>query len=150
MTDAMSLASIRGDVHSVRMGRITLTFKPDHAGSAYSLCESLSEPGAVGADPHRHASYEETHIVIEGEYEFTIGPEVVRLGPGGMAYMPRGVLHAIRKVDQGVGRQLIVSSPAGVFEAFIREVVAARAEAEAQGLTFDIRPVAERHDVEFV
>jgi mannose-6-phosphate isomerase-like protein (cupin superfamily) len=139
----------RGEGRSYRMGRITLTFKADDPNSAYSICETVNEPGGVGASPHRHPTYEETHIVIEGEYEMTVGDTVVRLGPGGMAFMPKGVLHAMRKLNEGTGRQLIVSSPTGVFEAFIADVTSSREAAEAASQPFDFGAVAARHGVEF-
>ncbi len=132
----------RGEGRSYQLGRITMIFKADDPDAGYSVCETLSHPGGIGASLHRHVTYEETHIVIEGEYEFRLGEEVFRLGPGGMAFMPKGIVHSSTKLNDGIGRQLIVSSPAGVFEAFIAEAsVAPSAE---------FRSIAAKHGVEFV
>jgi len=131
------------------MGRITMTFKPDDPNASYSICETVNHPGGVGASPHRHPTYEETHIVIEGEYEFRLGEETVRLGPGGMAYIPKGMIHSMRKLNDDIGRQLIVSSPVGFFESFIAETTTARAAADVSHQLFDFRSVAAKYGVEF-
>ena len=114
-----------GEGRSYRMGRITLTFKSSDAEAGYSICETVEGPGITGASPHRHYTYQETHIVIEGEYECRLGSETFVLGPGGMTFAPKGMLHGMRKLGDGVGRQLLISSPAGVFESFVAEVTAA-------------------------
>jgi quercetin dioxygenase-like cupin family protein len=141
----------KGEGRSYQMGRITLTFKSgDDAG--YSICETVNHPGGTGASLHRHSSYQETHIVIEGEYEFQVRDQIVRLGPGGMAFMPKGVVHGVKKISDGIGRQLIVSSPAGVFEAFVAEVTAAQVDtgdANRAG-SVDFRGIAAKHGIEFI
>ena len=59
-----------GEGKTYRLGRITLNFKVSAAdtGGAYTLCEAI-EPPEAGAGLHRHATYDETHIVCEGRYE---------------------------------------------------------------------------------
>ena len=64
-----------------RMGCITMTFKSDDKGAGYGACETVNHPGGVGASPHRHATYHETHIVVvEGEYEIPVGDEIFQIG----------------------------------------------------------------------
>lgn len=68
-----------------------------------------------------------------------------------MAFMSNGVIHSMWKLNDGVGRQIIVSSPAGVFEANIAEVTAAETEtvtANRAG-SADFRTIAARHGIEF-
>ncbi|CAN7420093.1 cupin domain-containing protein [Phyllobacterium sp. LjRoot231] len=141
----------RGEGRTYQMGRITLSFKASE-DAGYSICETVDAPGGTGASLHRHPTYQETHIVMEGEYEFQIGDQIVRLGPGGMAFMPKGVVHGIRKISEGISRQLIISSPAGVFEAFVAEVAAAQVDtgnADRAG-SLDFRAICAKHGIEFI
>src|SRR6476646_1446579 len=63
-----------GEGKSYQLGRIKLTFKTSaiDSSNAYTLCEAI-EPPEAGAGLHRHASYDETHIVCEGQYEARLG-----------------------------------------------------------------------------
>src|ERR671916_511421 len=54
--------------------------------------------------------------------------EELRLGPGELAFAPRGIPHSQRRVVPRTGRLLILTAPAGL-EGFFREL----AEAEASG-----------------
>ena len=49
----------------------------------------------------------------------TLGEREFRLGPGEAIFAPRGVPHAQRRVEPGVGRELVVLTPGG-FEQFFR------------------------------
>ena len=142
----------RGEGRSYRIGRITLTFKSCDVNAAYSVCETVSDPGITGAGLHRHASYEETHIVVEGDWEFQLGDETVHLSPGGMAFMPKGMVHGFKKVSDGIGRQLIISSPAGIFEAFMAEIAGAQVDSGSptRASSADFRAIAAKHGVEFI
>ena len=74
----------------------TLTFKTSATGpgSAYTLCEAV-EPPDSGAGLHRHASYDETHIICEGRYEARLGDETLQLSAGDMFFAPRGTPHSL-------------------------------------------------------
>src|SRR5437870_12636470 len=109
-----------GEGRKYQIGRITLMFKTgpaDNAG-AYTLCEAIEPPGS-GAGLHRHASYDETHIICEGRYEARLGEAPLRLGSGEMFFAPRGTPHSITCLGPETGRELMISSPGGIFEAFI-------------------------------
>jgi mannose-6-phosphate isomerase-like protein (cupin superfamily) len=142
----------RGEGNSYQLGGITFTFKRVDSDSAYSVFETVSEKPSTGAGLHRHWNYEETHVVIEGEYEFYLGDQSFTLGPGGMVYIPRGVVHGMLKLNAGIGRQLVISAPAGIFEAFVAEVAAAQVDtgsAKRDGAT-DFKKIAAQHGIEFV
>jgi mannose-6-phosphate isomerase-like protein (cupin superfamily) len=139
---------------SFRLGRITLTFKttgPDSRG-AYTLCEAIEPPGS-GAGLHRHATYDEMHIVCEGRYQCRLGDHELELGPGEMMFAPRGTAHSIKSVGPDTGRELIISSPGGVFEAFIAEVAGPADETTgtfSQGAAKDFRAIAAKYGIEFL
>jgi quercetin dioxygenase-like cupin family protein len=66
-----------------------------------------------------HASYDETHIVCEGQYEARLGNQTLQLSAGDMFFAPRGTPHSIKCLGPETGRELMISSPGGVFDAFI-------------------------------
>ena len=137
-----------GEGRKYQLGRITLMFKTgpaDNAG-AYSLCEAI-EPPDSGAGLHRHATYDETHIICDGQYECRLGDQTLRLGPGDMMFVPRGTPHSVKSLGPQDGREIIVSSPSGVFDAFIDEVVAAMAKS---GGTADFQAIAAKYGIEFL
>jgi mannose-6-phosphate isomerase-like protein (cupin superfamily) len=95
-------------------------------GGAFSVIEEV--PPMVDTPLHVHANEDEVFYVLEGEHVVQCGNAEFHLGPGGMAFLPRGIPHSQRRVVPGQGRQLVLTSPPG-FEGFFREL----AEAERQG-----------------
>lgn len=81
------------------------------------------------AVPHVHAMEDETVYVLEGEITLQIGPEAHELGPGGFAFLPRGIPHAI-SLRTPVWKGMSVSSPGGIFDSIIKDRTAARAAGE--------------------
>jgi mannose-6-phosphate isomerase-like protein (cupin superfamily) len=111
------------DGTTYQLGRMTLTFKttaPDNGG-AYTLCETIEPPGS-GAGLHRHVSYDETHVICEGHFDCQLGESTLKLGAGEIMFVPKGTPHSVKSVGPENGRELIISSPGGIFDAFIDEV----------------------------
>ena len=136
-----------------QLGRITLWFKsiPGGAQGDYSICETKSTTHGTGASLHRH-TYDEWHMILEGNYEGQVGEEVRHLGPGDMLFAPRGTVHGLKNLGPGVARQLGITSPAGVFEAFIAEVVNSQVDSgdpSRRGAP-EFREIAAKHGIEFV
>jgi len=102
---------------------VLATYKiPSHkTGGAYALFEVATQPGA-GPPPHIHHREDESFYVIEGDYEFLIGRETLRVGAGTLLYVPKGTLHAHQGVGEGVGRMLVTQTPGGLYECFFEEV----------------------------
>ena len=59
--------------------------------------------------------------MLEGEYEFLVGGEALRSGPGSLLYVPKGTLHAHRVVGGQAGRMLVTQTPGGLYERFFEE-----------------------------
>ena len=77
---------------------------------------------------HIHAGEDEFFYAVEVEHVITVGEREHRLAPGQGVFAPRGVPHAQRRVESGVGRMLLIVSPGG-FEGFFRRLAEAdRAE----------------------
>jgi mannose-6-phosphate isomerase-like protein (cupin superfamily) len=107
----------------LRFGEVEVTIKVpgESTGGAYSVIE---EADPVDTPAHVHEREDELFIILEGEHVIAVGDEEFRLGPGEMAFAPRGVPHAQRRVKPRTGRLLAVLSPAG-FEGFFRDLAQA-------------------------
>jgi mannose-6-phosphate isomerase-like protein (cupin superfamily) len=77
---------------------------------------------------HVHRNEDELFYVLEGEHVFQVGEDEFQVGPGGLAFAPRSIPHAQRRVEPRLGRTLTMVSPAG-FEGFFREL----SDAESDG-----------------
>ena len=80
-----------------------------------------------GPARHLHTDQDEWFYCLEGEFVFEVGDERMRLGPGDSLFGPRRVAHVWAHVGTGLGRILVVFTPAGRMEAFFREVTKANA-----------------------
>ena len=103
----------------------TVIIRGDPAGALLDVAviEEIVPP-SVGAPLHRHSKEDEVSYVVEGMFRFWRGGEVLDVGPGGIAFLPRHQVHTFKNIGTGPGRLLTVILPAG-FERFF-EVVAER------------------------
>jgi mannose-6-phosphate isomerase-like protein (cupin superfamily) len=114
--------------------------------------------GAACAEPvtlrlHRHPSYDETHIICEGHYDCQLGEQMLKLGPGDMMFVPKGTPHSVKSIGPETGRELIISSPGGIFDAFIDEVVTSMTNSGSptrSGPATDFRAIAAKYGIEFL
>lgn len=100
----------------------TVIIRRDPAGAPVdaAVVEEVVPPG-VAAPLHRHAREDEVSYVVEGAFRIWRGDEVLDLGPGGVALLPRHQAHTFKNVGAGPGRLLTVILPAG-FERFFEAV----------------------------
>lgn len=142
-----------GAGRTVHLGNIILSFKDVAAAplGACSICVSESQPGS-GAAPHRHWSYGEWHIILEGKYKCRLGNEIHDVVAGDMVYAPPGSVHGFRNVGEGTGRQLLISWPPNHFEAFMTEIAGGATDTgrPGSGSATDFRRIAASYGVEFV
>lgn len=82
----------------------------------------MDVPPGVGPPLHRHPDLDEAMFVLEGTVVVRLGDVEHELGPGGFAWMPRGVPHAFANVGQDTARWLGVISPPGRMEEFFQAV----------------------------
>ena len=111
----------------LRFGPVTIAvhLPADLTGGAFCVMEEL--PPLADTPAHIHANEDEYFHIVEGEHVITIGDEEHRLGPGEGIFAPRGIPHAQRRVESGVGRHLVVFAPGG-FEGFFRHLASAEAD----------------------
>jgi quercetin dioxygenase-like cupin family protein len=148
MSDTKHLLHFRSmEGKAYQLGPLKMAFKRndvDGEGS-YSMFESLEVPGASVA-LHRHRTFQETFIVLDGSFLFEVDGERRSLGKGEMLVIPRGATHGFMCTSPEPGRMLTISSPAGVFEAFVADISAAN----ASGSEAEARAVFARHSFELL
>jgi DNA-binding transcriptional MerR regulator/uncharacterized cupin superfamily protein len=76
--------------------------------------------GSAGGPSHLHREQDEWVYVLEGQLEFHLGEQEVRLGPGESIFVPRGVPHVWAYLGDEPCRILNVYQPAGRMEDFFR------------------------------
>ncbi len=125
--------------------RQTMHFKLTavESGGELTVFEDLIAP-QTGPPLHVHATENEAYYVLEGEFEFTSGENVVRGGPGTFVHSPRGIPHRFFNVGATPGRMLFSFTPGGI-EAFFREVSDKKAT-DPKSMT----EIAARHGIEIL
>jgi mannose-6-phosphate isomerase-like protein (cupin superfamily) len=94
-------------------------------GGAFTIIEEISP---LDTPLHVHENEDEIFYALEGDHVVRVADDEFEIGPGELAFGPRGVPHSQRRAVPRSGRILIMTSPAG-FEGFFREL----AEAEGAG-----------------
>ncbi|MHB1523653.1 MAG: cupin domain-containing protein [Candidatus Dormibacteria bacterium] len=87
------------------------------AGQLAVVEEVITEPNATPL--HIHPADEQTFIVLEGSLRVWVGGERHEVDAGGIAFLPRGIPHAVR-VTSTPARLLVLGIPAGEEELFRR------------------------------
>jgi uncharacterized cupin superfamily protein len=100
---------------------VSFKVRSETTNGAYALFETVT-PVNAGSPPHRHALEDESFYVLEGEYTFLAGEEVVVLGAGGSIFVPRGMVHAFSNKGDVPARMLIINSPGYLHEGFFSEL----------------------------
>jgi quercetin dioxygenase-like cupin family protein len=80
------------------------------------------EPGEVGPDPHIHRRHSDAFYLLEGELEFTLGPDLktVTALPGTFAAAPPNLVHTFRNASDSTAIFLNLHAPSMGFGDHIR------------------------------
>jgi mannose-6-phosphate isomerase-like protein (cupin superfamily) len=140
-----------GEGKTFKIGRMSMTFKTTAAEgwNAYTVCEAI-EPPECGAGYHSHPTYDETFIICEGRYDFRLGESLLKLGPGDVVFVPRGTPHGFVSTGPAVGRQIIISSPGGVFDAMIAEITMLDTGSPTRQASEEAKAIANKYGLEFL
>src|SRR5215213_8249012 len=120
--------------------------KTQETRGAYSVLESVVQP-STGPEPHRHSREEEGFYVLEGQYEFRVGTQVIKAGPGDFLFAPRNVPQTYKNVGTTPSRHLTIVSPGGL-ESFFAErgsasegdtIISSRIPSKIQGSSGKVR-----------
>ena len=100
------------------LAEIKLTQEAGNA--AMSVVEFLTPPGDM-PPLHLHNTDDEVWAILEGEVSFFVGNnDPVRVGAGGVAFGPKGVVHTYRVESDEPARMLVTCTP-GDFAGFVAE-----------------------------
>ena len=88
----------------------------DTAGDC-SVFETTTPPGC-GSPPHVHRREDELFYVLDGEFEFQVGPRTIRAGQGSFLIAPRDIPHRFQNAGATPGKLLIVVTPPGIEKFF--------------------------------
>jgi mannose-6-phosphate isomerase-like protein (cupin superfamily) len=111
---------------------------------AYSLIEYSHRPGAPGPPPHVHREHEEAFFVLEGELTLAVGPDLVTVGPGQTAVVPRGQVHQPSNRSDRPVRFVFLSSPP--MDEFFAELARLVTRTGGQPPASDLAELGERYD----
>jgi mannose-6-phosphate isomerase-like protein (cupin superfamily) len=78
---------------------------------AYALIQYTHAPGSAGPPAHVHHDHEEAFYVLDGELTVKVGAEIITVGPGDFALVPRGTLHQPSNRGQSPVRFFFITSP---------------------------------------
>jgi quercetin dioxygenase-like cupin family protein len=81
--------------------------------------ELIEYTGPAQPPPHVHQGREEVFYVLSGQFTFTLGTEILNVGPGGTVFVPRGTRHGFTATEGA--KALFVVAPAGL-EGFFEEL----------------------------
>jgi mannose-6-phosphate isomerase-like protein (cupin superfamily) len=87
----------------------------------FEVIEFACDPEFGPVDPHVHPDKFDSFYILEGELEFTIGDETVRVGRGSFVAAPPGVRHGFRNPGPGRARFLNVHAPSDGFIERVRK-----------------------------
>ena len=108
-----------GEGRSVDLGVVSMRVLAagDATGSAFTLAEFYGEGEGLWTVPHRHEGFEESFLVLDGLFTFSVGDDRIEATSGTYVLVPRGTAHAIEAAPGG-GRFLTLMVPGGLEEMF--------------------------------
>src|SRR5919204_313481 len=80
-----------------------------------ALIEFDLSPEFDGPPPHAHDDHVDSFYVLDGEADFLVGDEWMRLGAGSFVAAPIGVVHAFTNRGPGRARLLNIHAPSTGF-----------------------------------
>jgi len=89
-------------------------------GGVMSVVESVVQPGS-GPPKHVHTREDELFYVLQGTFKIWRGDDILEVGEGAVAFLPRDVPHTYQNIGESPGRLLAIITPGG-FDGFFREV----------------------------
>ena len=98
-------------------------------GQSVTLFEQSVPAGSKNSWLHLHHDSDEVAWVLEGEFTFQIGDDVITGGPGSCAFMPRNVPHAWKNSGTVPGRVVFLYTPAKAGQ-FVEEMIERPGEGE--------------------
>lgn len=92
----------------------------EQTGGQFSLFDILADYEG-GVPPHIHSREDETFYILEGQFSFVAGGQLLLAGPGDTVFAPRNIAHTWKCISPAGGRAILVVTPGG-FENFLSEI----------------------------
>lgn len=109
-----------GEHHAFLNTLQTIKVGGEQTGRNLTALEFVAPPG-FGPPLHRHDIEDELFYVVEGQLTFWCGGQQATYGPGGVAWLPKGLPHRFEVSQDGPARVFQVTTPAQ-FDDFVRAV----------------------------
>ena len=98
------------------MPGITLKASANQTAGSF---EVLELQGPLAPSPHVHRGREEVFYILQGQFEFILGEDLIAVGAGSLVFVPRGTRHAPKAGPDARG--LVFVAPAGL-EGFFQDL----------------------------
>ena len=98
---------------------MTILLDGERTAGTLAMWTAIMPPGG-GPPPHYHLNEDETIHVIDGRVSFLLNGEWNEVGPGGTAFIPRGVVHTFKNIGDEPSRHLTMTTPSGFEKFFAR------------------------------
>ena len=144
MTKSVIRAAGQGRLLEIGPTRNRIKLAADESGGLVGVVEMELGPGFPGPPPHRHLGLDHLWYVVVGSIDVVVDGERSVIGPGGFAYVPRGLPHAFANPGSAWTRLLEVDTPR-TLDAYFTEL----AEAIPPGAVADpalVGCIQRRHD----
>ena len=125
-------------------GQARLRVLAQSPDSPVAIAENTVPPGFPGPVPHRHARMHDVFYVLEGTLVLRVDGREVRLGPGGFARVPPGVVHTFANPGDAPVRFLNIFEPSGL-EQYVKEIARRMAAGEPLAPA-EMARLASQHD----
>lgn len=128
---------VQGESYWLAGARYTFRLTGAESGGALTIIYG-EVPAGPGPPPHVHEREDETFYVLEGKLTVHRGGDVLTVGPGEAAFLPRNEKHTFTNDGGPPAKLLILAQPAGI-EGFFAEggEPATQSGGEAPELTAD-------------
>jgi mannose-6-phosphate isomerase-like protein (cupin superfamily) len=133
-----------GGGETIGDGGYMLRFLAESPGQPLAIVENTVPPRFAGPLRHRHEHMTDVFYVLDGEMALELDGVVRRLGPGGFALVPPGVVHTFSNPADVALRFLNIYHPPGN-EAYLREVGERTAAGDAPS-PVEMAAMAARYD----
>lgn len=91
-----------------------------------------------------------TFIISEGRYDFRLDGKLLKLVAGDVVFLPRGTPHGFVSTGPETGRQIIISSPGGIFDAKIVELTTLDSGSPTRQASEEAKAIATKYGLEFL
>ena len=121
--DPIVLAPDEGQPFNAFGASILLKTTAAQSNGEWFVLAGTAPPHSPGPAPHLHKVTTEIFVILEGEMTFRVGEQSRKVGPGGYAYIPPGVVHTFANESDTPVNYLGITSPA-LLEGYFHELMA--------------------------